>query len=103
MLCKISKVIDLSTVYKAFKRKLNFFPYKTMAEQEMEITDHEKWFCYCGWFNQFIKENTTDLSDVTYFTDEAWFHFSGYINFQNLRLQSSDNPNSLQEIPVHES
>ena len=41
-----------------------------------------------------------DVLDVTFFTDEAWFHLSGYVNSQNSRLWSYDNPHSLHENPT---
>lgn len=69
--------IGLGTIHKAVRRELQLFPYRIMAVQELKITDHEKRLRYCRWFNQFIKENTPAVLDVTFFTDEAWFHLSG--------------------------
>ena len=83
--------IGLATAHKAIREQLKLFPYKIMAVQELKTTDHEKRLCYCRWFNRFIKENMADVLDVTFFTDEAWFHLSGYVNSQNSRLWSSDN------------
>lgn len=42
------------------------------------------------------------MLDVTFFTDEAWFHLSGYVNSQNSRLWSSDNPLSVHKTPLHD-
>ena len=42
------------------------------------------------------------MLDVTFFTDEAWFHLAGYVNWQNSRLRSSDNPHSLHETRLHD-
>ena len=94
--------IGLATAHKAVRRELKLFPYKIMAVQELKTTGHEKRLRYCRWFNRFIEENTADVLDVTFFTDEAWFHLSGYINSQNSRLWSSDNPHSLHETPLHD-
>jgi hypothetical protein len=33
--------------------------------------------------------------------DEAWFHLSGYINSQNSRIWSAENPHALHENPLH--
>ena len=38
---------------------------------------------------------------ICFFTDDAWFHSSGYINSQNSSIWSADNTNALQENPVH--
>ncbi|XP_076319811.1 uncharacterized protein LOC143230330 [Tachypleus tridentatus] len=81
--------IGLGTAHKAVRKKLKLFPYKIMAVQELEATDNEKRIRYCRWFNRFIEENTANVLDVTFFTDEAWFHLSGYVNSQNSRLWSS--------------
>jgi hypothetical protein len=34
-------------------------------------------------------------------TDEVRFHFSGFVNKQNLRYWSSVNPKELHEMPLH--
>ena len=94
--------IGLATAHKANKRQLKLFPYQIMAVQELKTTDHDKQLRYCRWFNQFIEENTADMLDVTFFTNEAWFHLSGHVNSQNSRLWSSDNPHSLHETPLHD-
>ena len=43
-----------------------------------------------------------DVLDVTFFTDEAWFHLLGYVNSQNSRLWSFYNSHSLHETPLHD-
>jgi hypothetical protein len=35
------------------------------------------------------------------FSDEAWFHLQGYINTQNNRYWSSENPHLTHEVPLH--
>jgi hypothetical protein len=49
-----------------------------------------------------IQTNTVDILDITFFTDEAWFNLSGYINTQNSRLWSSENSYAVHENPLHE-
>ena len=39
--------------------------------------------------------------DYTWFSDEAWFHLSGYVNSQNFRIWASENPNAVHEEPLH--
>ena len=70
--------------------------------QEQKTTNHEKRLLYCRWFNRFIEKNKADVLDTTFFSDEAWFHLSGYVNSQNSRLWSSDNPHSLHETLLHD-
>jgi hypothetical protein len=37
--------------------------------------------------------------DKVFYCDEAWFHLSGYINSQNSRIQSAENPHTFHERP----
>jgi hypothetical protein len=48
----------------------------------------------------FIDENP-GIFDYTLFSDEAWFHLSGYVNSQNTRLWGSENPHAMFEEPLH--
>ncbi|RWS10786.1 uncharacterized protein B4U80_09266, partial [Leptotrombidium deliense] len=40
-------------------------------------------------------------STEIFFTDEAWFHLSGYVNSQNCRFWSADKPRKVVESPLH--
>ena len=43
------------------------------------------------------------LDTLLYFiSDEAWFHLSGYVNSQDTRYWSSENPHVIQEKPWHD-
>jgi hypothetical protein len=35
------------------------------------------------------------------FTDEAWFHLSGYVNSQNYHTWATENPHVYEESPLH--
>jgi hypothetical protein len=45
--------------------------------------------------------NTFDdgLLEKTFFSDEAWFHLSGYVNSQNMRIWSTKNLHVYVEAP----
>jgi hypothetical protein len=55
---------------------------------------------FCSWFLQYIVEGEID-SQLTLFSDEAWFHLQGYINTQNNFYWSSQSPNVTQEVLLH--
>jgi hypothetical protein len=38
---------------------------------------------------------------LTFFSDEAWFHLKGYIDTQNNRYWSSQNPHLTHEVLLH--
>jgi hypothetical protein len=54
---------------------------------------------YCCCFQTFIDENLRILN-YTWFSDEAWFHLSGYVNSQNTHLWGSESPHALFEEPL---
>ena len=55
---------------------------------------------FCRWFQNFLNQNPGIL-DLTWFTDEAWFHLSEYINSQNTRIWAETNPYTLQAEPLY--
>jgi hypothetical protein len=40
-----------------------------------------------------------DVLEKTFFTDEAYFHLSGYVYSQNIRMWSSQNSHFFTEAP----
>jgi hypothetical protein len=62
-----------------------------MGKERIFVTD----FCKL-YMTVFLTQN------LTFFTDEAWFHLSGYINAQNNRYWSSINPRQTFEMPIHD-
>lgn len=42
-----------------------------------------------------------NVLNKSFFTGEAWFHLSGYINKQAMRIWSSENPHVIVEEPLH--
>lgn len=43
----------------------------------------------------------TKLLKGIWFIDEAWFHLSGYVNLENLRISCFKNPPNFVETPLH--
>ncbi|CAH1374506.1 unnamed protein product, partial [Tenebrio molitor] len=39
--------------------------------------------------------------DLTFYSDEAWFHLTDFINSQTMRMWSADNPHFFRETPLH--
>jgi hypothetical protein len=88
-----------STCQRAVK-KAGLHAYRFSVVQELKQQDYDKCMTYWRWFQTFIDENPGIL-DYTWFSDEAWFHLSGYVNSQNTRLWGSENPHALFEVPFH--
>lgn len=74
-------------------------PYKMTVTQELLPHDFHARMQYCQWFLNTINNN--EVLDKTFFTDEAWFHLSGYVNSQNYRTWSTENPHAFVETSLH--
>lgn len=74
-------------------------PYKVTVVQRLQPLDYGKRVTFCNWFNQNL--NKDDVLDKTFFSDEAWFHLSGYVNSQNYRTWATENPNQFVETNLH--
>ena len=74
--------------------------YRMTAVHELKEPDKIKRVRYCNWLLHVV-ERDPDILKVTWFTDEAWFHLSGYVNSQNTRVWASENPHVFHESPLH--
>ncbi|PNF31709.1 hypothetical protein B7P43_G13371 [Cryptotermes secundus] len=81
--------------------KLHLRAYHVRCVKEMKDLGKEKRLVYCRWFRAFVGNHGTEEFDQVFFTDEVWFHLSGYVNSQNNRSWSSENPRVLHEWPSH--
>jgi hypothetical protein len=76
--------LSRSTCQRAVK-KAGLDAYRFRVVQELKQQDYDKLMTYCRWFQTFIDENPGIL-DYTWFSDEAWFHLSSFVNSQNTCL-----------------
>lgn len=90
--------LSVGTCHKALTKRLHLHPYKVTVVQELHPLDYGKRVRYCEWFNENVND---DLLDQTFFTDEAWFHLSGYVNSQNYRTWATENPHNFVETSLH--
>lgn len=67
--------------------------------QEILPLDYGLRMQYCHWFNNHLRNDET--LNLTFFSDEAWFYLSGYINSQNYRIWSTETPNEIVQAPLH--
>lgn len=99
---KVSAQLQISygSAQKAMK-KLHLRAYHVRCVQELKELDKRKRLDYCTWFRAFVDNHGIAKLDRVFFSDEAWFHLSGYVNSQNSRIWSSENPHVLHERPLH--
>jgi hypothetical protein len=82
-------------------RSLHLKHYRVSCVQELRPADKEKCVKHCEWFLKKIVDG--ELDPTLYFmTDEAWFHLSGHVNFQNTRYWSAENPHNLHQVPLQD-
>jgi hypothetical protein len=58
--------------------------------QVIEEGDYERRAHFCNWFLHAVHNSVLDAK-LTFFTDEVWFHLSGYISAENNRYWNSIN------------
>ena len=79
---------------------LQFYSYRMQVFHELIPGDNAKRVNSCRWFKNLIRGNICVLDQV-FFTDEASFHLSGYVNSQNYRTWKTENPHNYTETPLH--
>jgi hypothetical protein len=67
---------------------------------ELQESDKEEQLQYCRWFVHFI-QGGRDILDKIFYSDEVWFHLSGYVNSQNSRIWSAKNLHTFHERLLH--
>ncbi len=76
------------------------YPYRTQVVHELKPANGGKCIAFCNWLLRYISRSHSVL-DTVFFSDEAWFHLSGYVNAQNYRVWSSINPHQYVETTIH--
>jgi hypothetical protein len=94
--------VSKSTTHRILRKKLKLHPYRMSIVHQLKERDHQSRFDYCAWFQNFLVEEGEEILDVTFFTDEAWFHLYKYVNSQNTCLWSSENPHVFKEMAFHD-
>lgn len=91
--------MSYSTTRKALVKNLHMYPYRVTVTQQLFNIDYERRVQYCQWFNETL--NNDDVLNVTFMSDEAWFHLSGYVHSQNYRTWATENPHHFVETSLH--
>jgi hypothetical protein len=92
--------VSKTTAWRATKN-LHLRPCEITQIQVIEEGKYGRRTHFCNWFLQAVHDGVLDPK-LTFFTDEAWFHLSGYINAQNNRYWSSINPRRMFEVPLRD-
>jgi hypothetical protein len=79
---------------------LTLIPYKTTLIHAFQLRDPGSRVHFCSCFLQSFVEGEIDIN-LAFFSAEAWFHMQGYINMQNNRYWSSQNPHLTCKVRLH--
>ncbi|CAH1994731.1 unnamed protein product [Acanthoscelides obtectus] len=89
-----------STTWNILRQDLGVKPYKIQLVQELKPHDLPQRFPFGEWALAKLEEDPHFYRKIV-FSDEAHFWLNGYVNKQNCRIWSEDQPEALQELPTH--
>jgi transposase len=90
-----------STTYNILRRELKLRPYKVQLGQLLKPTDCELRIQYCRRMLDRVQNEGIQLFDKYYYTDEAWFTLTGYVNKQNTRKWLNSRPVQIETTTLH--
>lgn len=99
---RLSQQMNLSygSIHSILCKDLKSFPYKIQLVQQLCETDRPKRELFSQWLLQRFQEDPSFIDHV-FFSDEAHFNLSGYVNKQNCRFWATENPQNIHEDPLH--
>jgi hypothetical protein len=89
-----------STTWKILRKDLGLRAYKIQLVQELKPNDHRLRRIFADWAHLKLAEDEHFYRRIV-FSDEAHFWLNGYVNKQNCRIWSEDNPQAVNESPLH--
>ncbi len=92
--------ISVTSLWRILRKDLGLHPYKIKLTQELKQLDHFKRRTFVNWAQQQL-ENDADFHSKIIFSDESHFWLNGFVNKQNMRYWSGNNPHVLHETQLH--
>lgn len=77
--------IAKTTAHRGLK-KLALHLYRATLVQELNPPDIPRRLQFARWIINFVRVNGIEILNKVLFSDEAWFHRTGYINARNYRI-----------------
>ena len=74
--------------------------YKIKFVQELKQNDCQSYRTFGEWAQKKMV-NDSEVYKKTLLRDETYFWFKWYVNEQNRRFWSDDNPQAIVEMPLH--
>lgn len=97
-----SQELDLSyaSTWRILRKDLGLYPYKIQIVQELKPNDHLERRTFADWALEQL-ETDPNFGQKIIFSDEAHFWLNGYVNKQNCRFWSDENPREIMPKPLH--
>lgn len=92
--------ISQTTTWRILLKDLGLHPYKIQLMQELKPADHALRRGFAAWALKKLTEDPFFYRKII-FTDEAHFWLNGFVNKQNCRIWSNENPHAILEKPLH--
>lgn len=89
-----------STTWKILRKDLGVKPYKIQLVQELKPNDLPQRRIFGEWALEQLAENPLFYRKIV-FSDEAHFWLNGFVSKQNCRIWSEEQPEAIQELPMH--
>ena len=89
-----------STTWKILRRDIGLHPYKIQLVQELKPRDHHMRRCFADWAQEQLETDPFFYRKIV-FSDEAHFWLNGFVNKQNCRIWSEDNPQQFLQTPLN--
>lgn len=67
-------------------KEMGYHSYRISMLQEVQPPDYQKRVEFCDWFIDQFGNSVEKILPSVFFSDEAEFNLSGYINLQNFRI-----------------
>lgn len=88
------------TTWRILRHDLGLHPYKMVLAQELKPNDHRLRREFADWALEEM-EGDPDFHRKIIFSDEAHFWLNGFVNKQNCRYWSAENPRVVHESPLY--
>jgi len=92
--------LSYATTWRILRKDLGLKAYKIQLVQELKQSDLSNRHRFSRWALDKFAEDPL-FSKKILFTDEAHFWLNGYVNKQNARIWGDEQPEEVQELPLH--
>lgn len=92
--------LSSTSTWRILHKDLGLHPYKVQLTQELKPNDHRQRREFAEWALEQL-EVDPHFGRKIIFSDEAHFWLSGFVNKQNCRIWSDENPQEIHQVPLH--